>query len=547
VIEHAVRCAYLAGTEDEGLIYLDNRLRNRRSTYIEWEKELLGPIKDTQGVEQGGCPSDRIYRLTNNEQLDTAQKSQLGVDLGLSLAPSGALLRQVLSAVGQADDVGLVSSDLKKLKLLLFLTKLYCQKFQVKLVGAKTKLLVFTTKHNSMQAMVDLAINNIEIDGHNVVPSLQASHVGVVRCPEGSSPHIADRLSAHRKAVYSVMHAGLARGHRANTAAALRVEAVYGISVLLSGLASLILTSKDEKLLDQYYKVHLQRLLKLHQATPAPVVFFLAGCLPLPAKLHLRMFSLFGQICRLRAGDNILAIQARNIFSSSCSSSKSWFWRLRQLCLQYSLPHPYEWLDNQPSKLQVKTMARSAVLQFWLAKLRSQADHLSSLKYLQTNFLGLTTCHPMFRLCGSSPREVEKASCQARLLSGRYRVEALSGHWTPWNKEGLCTLPECWGTEHAHAGTVESLLTSCYSLSLTRVAVMKHTMQAIMGDNVLETLVQQCLRYDTVQFWLDCTTMVMVISAVQQHGQGLLSTLLRLTRNYCFMIHKARNDMLGEQ
>jgi hypothetical protein len=69
--------------------------------------------------------------------------------------------------------------------------------------------------------------------------------------------------------MYSVMRAGLARGHRANPAAALRVEAVYGISVLLSGLAGLILSSKEEKLLDQYYKVHIQRLLKLHQATPA--------------------------------------------------------------------------------------------------------------------------------------------------------------------------------------------------------------------------------------------------------------------------------------
>ena len=111
--------------------------------WLKWDKELLGPIKDTQGVEQGGCPSDRIYRLTNNEQLDTAQMSELGVDLGLLLAPSGELLRQVLSGVGQADDVGLVSSDLKKLKLLLYLTILYCQKFQVKIVGAKTKLLVF--------------------------------------------------------------------------------------------------------------------------------------------------------------------------------------------------------------------------------------------------------------------------------------------------------------------------------------------------------------------------------------------------------------------
>ena len=110
--------------------------------------------------------------------------------------------------------------------------------------------------------------------------------------------------------------------------------------------------------------------------------------------------------------------------------------------------------------------------------------------------------------------------------------------------EGMCTLPECWGTEQAHAGTVESLLTSCFSLSHTRVSVMENTMQAIMGESVMETLVQQCLRYDTVQFWLDCTTMALVISVVQQHGQGLLSTLLRLTRNYCFVIHKARNDML---
>ena len=260
---------------------------------------------------------------------------------------------------------------------------------------------------------------------------------------------------------------------------------MYGISVLLSGLASLFLYSKEEKLLDQYYKVHLQRLLKLHQATPAPVVYFLAGCLPLTAKLHLRMFSLYGQLCRLRGGDNILAHQARAIYSSSCSSSKSWFWKLRQLCLQYALPHPSDWLLHQPSKQQVKTMARSAVLQVWLSTLRHQAAHLSSLKYLQTNFLGLTTCHPMFRLCGSSPREVEKACCQARLLSGRYRVEALSGHWTPWNKEGLCTLPECWRTPSAHKGTVESLLISCHSLSHTRVAVLEYTMQQVMCDSIL--------------------------------------------------------------
>ena len=147
----------------------------------------------------------------------------------------------------------------------------------------------------------------------------------------------------------------------------------------------------------QHYKVHLERLLKLHQATPAPVIFVLAGCLPLQAQLHLKMFSIFGQVCRLNAGDNILALMAGNIFSSSTSkNSKSWFWRIRQLALQYGLPHPAEWLSYQPSKTQVKRVTKSAVLQFWLAKLRDKAATLPSLQYLRTEYLGLTRCHAMF-------------------------------------------------------------------------------------------------------------------------------------------------------
>ena len=369
IIEHAVRCAYLAGTQDEGLIYLDNRLRSRR-TMIEWDKEILGPIKDTQGVEQGGCPSDKIYRLVNNEQLITAQHSQLGVELG-SVATSDGLVRQVIGAVGLADDVALLAGSLAKLQELLQLTKVYCDKFQVKLVGSKTKLIVYTTKSTEMQSKVELATTIINVGGLDISPSYEATHVGVIRCAEGNGPNIAARLAAHRKAVYAVLHAGLGKGHRANPAASIRIETVFAIPVLLSGLASLVMSTKEENIIGQHHKVHLQRLLRLHQATPAPVVYFLAGCLPIQAQLHLRMFAMFGQLCRLRNGDNILARHALNVLSSGHSSSKSWFWRLRDICLQYGLPHPLAWLTSQPTKQQVKTMAKAAVLKFWLASLRA--------------------------------------------------------------------------------------------------------------------------------------------------------------------------------
>ena len=199
-----------------------------------------------------------------------------------------------------------------------------------------------------------------------------------------SKPHTFHSVSAHRKTVLAILHGGSARGHRANPAATLRVEKVFCMSVLLSGLSSLILTCREEKLLDQQYKVHLQRLLKLHQATPAPVVYFLAGCLPIVAQIHLRIFSLFGQLCRLRCSHNILANHASSVFASASASSKSWFWNWRNM------------------------------LQF-----KVKADTLVSLNYMRTGFMSLTKCHPLYTSCGSSPWEVEKAVTQSRLLSGR--------------------------------------------------------------------------------------------------------------------------------
>ena len=75
-----------------------------------------------------GCT---LYRLVNNEQLQTAQESQLVVDLGLAVNSTGDLVRQVLSDVGQADYVALLATFLNKLKVLLHLTKIYCDRYHI--------------------------------------------------------------------------------------------------------------------------------------------------------------------------------------------------------------------------------------------------------------------------------------------------------------------------------------------------------------------------------------------------------------------------------
>ena len=423
MIKQAIRCAFTAGTCDEGLLYLNKRLKSRLS-FIECNRELLGPIVDTVGLEQGGVVSDQVYRLVNNEQLDVTQASGLGIDFGVG--DEKCSMNIVLSAVGQADDVALMASSLVNLKALLYLTEAYCLKFNVKLVPSKSELFVYHPKRMFNEILLELLVNPVVSDGSVVAPSNSAMHVGV--SPDGNGEHLSSRFSAHRRAIFGLLSTRLGRGHYLNPVVSLKIDQIYGPPILASGTSSLCLTKAEEKLLDQYYKVFLERVCRHHHTSPC-FIYFVTGRLPFSGQLHLKMFSLFGQVCRHQEGHSILAKHGINVFSSPSPSSKSWFWKIRDLCLQYELPHPISWLNSCFSKAKIKNMCKSQVTQFWLNKLRFEVPLLPSLKYLKTEILGLSVCQPMFRLCSSSTWEVRKATIQSILLSGRYSsLESLSKH-----------------------------------------------------------------------------------------------------------------------
>ena len=58
-----------------------------------------------------------------------------------------------------------------------------------------------------------------------------------------------------------MLPAGLARRHSGNPAAALRVELLYALPVLLSGLAALVLGKPELEALDHHHKLKLEGLL----------------------------------------------------------------------------------------------------------------------------------------------------------------------------------------------------------------------------------------------------------------------------------------------
>ena len=72
----------------------------------------MGPIRDQLGFEQGGPNSSEFYKIYNNEQLSSAQRSGFGASVHSN----------TVAAIGQADDTALVSHDLSSLQHLLSLS-----------------------------------------------------------------------------------------------------------------------------------------------------------------------------------------------------------------------------------------------------------------------------------------------------------------------------------------------------------------------------------------------------------------------------------------
>ena len=514
---------------DKSLIIINNRLQYR-NTYVDWNGDLMGPIQDELGLEQGGTNSSDFYKIFGKEQLYLAQQSKLGVPLGKNL---------VISGIGQADDTVLISNDLHNLYCLLLLTMIFCSKYSVELCAEKTRLQMFSCKQKHAVDLKSI-VNPIKINGVSIDFSTTAEHVGILRSTEGNGPTILARIASHKRALAAVLHVGMSRNHRGNPSASLKVHNLYCSPVLFSGLAPLILTKAEEDLIERHYKNTLLRLMRIPEKTPRSVVYFLAGSLPGVALLHSRQLSLFGMITRQAEG--FLHIHALNLFRSETVCKSSWFHQIRNLCVVYSLPHPLDLLQSPLSKLKFKGLVKKKIISYWEIKLRAEAASLSSLEFFHPDYMSLQRPHFIWTTAGSSPSKICMASIQARFLSGSYQTEALARHWS-LNKSGSCLLsPEC--STQGLREDVRHLLKYCPALHEIREKLYDYTVDV---TSKFDTFLQEQIRtlcspvhQDFCQFIIDCSTIPSVISMVQSYGSSILSDIFEISRTWIFVIHRER-------
>ena len=531
----AIRSAYLAGSQDQGLLYLDSRLSSRK-TYPEWDRTLMGPIEDLLGLEQGNVNSDKIYKLCNNNQLTTAQKSGLGVDCKAA----------TVSAIGQADDTVLVSDCIVRLAGLVHLAAEYCAAFHVTLVPEKTKLLAFSPATESAQHSLKIAelINPIFIADLNIKFSDTAEHVGVLRSSsEGNMPHVLARVAAHRRALQAVLHCGMARAHRGSPVAGLQLERTYGAPVLLSGTAALVLTSAEIGILHQHYTSTVRQILRISKHTPECFIMFMAGTLPATAVLHLRMLGLLGMIARLGPAGILSRLGRQALLAAD--NPRSWFLAVRRLTQQYGLQDPLLVLQTPDTRRRWKGICKARVIRWWELHYRGQAAHLTSLKYFNPHFFSLTSPHHTITTA-TTPHQVTRATTVVSMLSGRYATDYRTRHWDRANPEGRCRLCPSTPLQPSPLGTLEHQLVFCPALQGARTRVLQ-LWGAYMASRPHLLPVVRHYTMGTIE---DC--MAFLLNPSSCHHVIVLTRDVRsvveechyLARMWCNFIHIARQKLL---
>ena len=118
----------------------------------------------------------------------------------------------------------------------------YCEKYSVSLCPSKTKLLrISKLADTELEQMNPIKIKDVKIHF-----SESAEHVGILRSSSTSNlPNIMLRIAAHNRAIGATLFTGLAQRHRGNPAVGLKVAQIYATPVLLSGLASLVLSQSE--------------------------------------------------------------------------------------------------------------------------------------------------------------------------------------------------------------------------------------------------------------------------------------------------------------
>ena len=114
-------------------------------------------------------------------------------------------------------------------------------------------------------------------------------------------------------------------------------------------------------------------------------------------------------------------------------------------------------------------------------------------------------------------------------------------YWsTDNNKQGFCSAPSCIRLQLP--GNVKHILQECGALADIRAKMLVYFQECSYKFPFISQILTEYGHpgsIDFVQFVLDCSGLSLVIQTYQTHGRYILDSLFKITRTFCFAIHRA--------
>ena len=266
-------------------------------------------------------------------------------------------------------------------------------------------------------------------------------------------------------------------------------------------------------------------------------LYFLTGELPIAARLHLDLLSLFHTIMS-NPQTKIFTI-VRYILMMSDDKSTTWSQHLRLLCRQYQLPDPLKLIQSSSlmSKSEWKTLTTTRVTVFHEKELREKAVRNNNLQYLNVQLQGLSGRPHASLQYISETRDAMKFRAHMKLLTGDFlSYELLANQRGSDPRCRLCPSP-LESTQH--------ILTECLATSELRERLLPDLLNLLHdiqpSNGLLE--ISRSNRILT-QFILDPTSPNLSNDYRIPVQHPSLNDLFRVSRDWCFAITSSRAKQL---
>ena len=285
--------------------------------------------------------------------------------------------------------------------------------------------------------------------------------------------------------------------------------------------------------LSVFQRKALKGILKVSNQASTAGIHFLTGEIPIEAKMHKDVFSLFFSVWS-NPESKIYSI-VKYILSSSNEDSRTWAIHIRHISKQYGLEDPLSCLyRDAPTKSSYKNDVNARINAFHEGELRQK----SSMEYFNVSLLGLSgRRHPA--LSGLiTTNDVKKSRSHLKMLIG----DLLTYEKKSEQSGGS---PNCRLCSEGEKENICHILTFCSVYSEIRLRILSEysylCLNSISGVNFSEIL---CDNQTLCQFILDPSSINLKTRVAL--NDPLLDAFYQISRDLCFSINERRIKMLND-